>query len=349
VQEYAAGMPVTDPTAATRVGCEVQAVMLALGRARSRVQLADKLHLRSLISVNYTLHRALLHRRDLDPRDPSWLGSTPATAGSIALRRPDGELLRTPGWRRRPGPVIPAGLTGIASFPPVELLNAAETGETVFVVRAKVGDSDRGWLALVDAVENRVDDGRDMVNQCAALLTIALDLRDQEQQLMREAQSDRLTGLPNRSSFAASVDAAIARRRAEGRPAVLLFLDLDGFKQVNDSLGHHTGDRLLVGVADRLRQCLRREDVVGRFGGDEFLVLLDDVFPGPDLDQLVGRLSAAIGEPYHLGERVVGVGVSVGSAECLADTTVEQLLQEADQSMYQAKAARRGVPGHRAA
>jgi diguanylate cyclase (GGDEF)-like protein len=339
VQEYAVGLPVADASAATRVGCGVQAIMLSLGRSRSRLQLGDRLHLRSLISINYTLNRALLHRRDVEPQDPSWLGLTPATAGSIALRGPDGELVRTPGWRRHPGPAIPAGPTTVAAFPPAELLDGAEPGETVFVVKAKVGDSDRGWLALVDTVENRVEDGREMVNQCAALLTIALDLRDQEQRLKREARSDRLTGMPNRSSFIASLQAAIER----DRPAVVLFLDLDGFKRVNDSLGHHIGDRLLVSVSDRLRQCLRAEDVAGRFGGDEFLVLLDDVAPGPALDELVDRISAAICAPYHLGEQVVRVGVSIGAAECAPGTTVEQLLQEADRSMYRAKATRRGA------
>ncbi|MFI5894150.1 diguanylate cyclase domain-containing protein [Actinoplanes sp. NPDC051513] len=337
VQEYADGLPIDDAPAATRVGHGVQAVMSSLGRAHSRAQLADKLHLRSLISINYTLSMAMLHRRDVEPRDPSWLGLTPATAGSIALRGPDGELVRTPGWRRYPGTPIPAGPTTIASFPPVELLDAAEPGETVFVVRAKVGDSDRGWLALVDVVENRVEDGREMVNQCAALLTVALDLRDHEEQLLREAQSDRLTGLPNRSSFVAALEDQLTY----DRPAVVLFLDLDGFKHVNDSLGHHTGDRLLAGVADRLRQCLRAGDLAARFGGDEFLVLLDDIAPGPELDEVVGRIHDTICAPYVLGEQVVRVGVSIGSAVCVAGATAQHLLHEADLSMYDVKAARR--------
>jgi diguanylate cyclase (GGDEF)-like protein len=337
VQEYADGLPIGAAPAIGRLAHGVQAIMLSLGRSHSHAQLADKLHLRSLISINYTLNMAMLHRRDVEPRDPSWLRLTPATAGSIALRGPDGELVRTPGWRRHPGPPIPAGPTSIVSFPPVELLDAAEPGETVFVVRAKVGDSDRGWLALVDVVENRVEDGREMVNQCAALLTVALDLRDQEEQLRREARSDRLTGLPNRSSFVA----ALEDRLTDDRPAVVLFLDLDGFKHVNDTLGHHTGDRLLVGVADRLRQCLRAGDVAARFGGDEFLVLLVDIAPGPELDEVVGRIHSAICAPYALGERVVRVGVSIGSAECVAGATAQHLLQEADHSMYDVKAARR--------
>ncbi|WP_030434418.1 GGDEF domain-containing protein [Actinoplanes subtropicus] len=337
VQEYADDLPAAEAPAIARLGHGVQAIMLALGRSHSRVQLADHLHLRSLISINYTLSMAMLHRRDVEPRDPSWLGLTPATAGSIALRGPDGELVRTPGWRRHPGPPIPAGPTAIASFPPVELLDAAAPGETVFVVRAKVGDSDRGWLALVDVVENRVDDGRELVNQCAALLTVALDLRDQEERLRREARSDRLTGLPNRSAFLSTLE----NRLAYDGPAVVLFLDLDGFKHVNDTLGHHTGDHLLVGVADRLRDCLRAGDVAARYGGDEFLVLLDDLAPGPELDEAVSRIHDAICAPYVLGERVVRIGVSIGSAPCVPGSTAQHLLQEADLSMYDVKAARR--------
>jgi diguanylate cyclase (GGDEF)-like protein len=259
---------------------------------------------------------------------------TPATAGSIALRGPGGELVRTDGWRRRSGAPIPPGPTTVEAFPPAELLAAAEPGETVFVVRAKVGDSDRGWLALADTVEHRVEDGRELVNQCAALLTVALDLRDQEAQLLRAAHSDRLTGLPNRLSFTASLEAAI------GRPAALLFLDLDGFKLVNDTLGHHAGDQLLIGVAGRLRECLRAGDVAARFGGDEFLVLLDGVTPGPELDDLVTRIRGALGAPYVLGDRTARVGVSIGWADCSTGTSAEQLLQVADSAMYRAKARR---------
>jgi diguanylate cyclase (GGDEF)-like protein len=335
VQEYAAGMRLDDAESVGRVTRGVQDIVIFLGRSHNRAQLGDQLHLRSLISVNYSLSMALLHRRDADPRNPSWLSPTPAIAGSIALRGPGGELVRTPGWRRHEGPAIPAGPTSVEAFPPAELVATAGPGATVFVVRAKVGDSDRGWLGMVDAVENRVDDGRELVNQCASLLTVALDLRDQEEQLLRAAHSDRLTGLPNRSSFAASLEAVIGRG-----PFAVLFLDLDGFKQVNDTLGHHAGDLLLICVADRLQQCLRAEDVAARFGGDEFLVLLDNVTEGPALDALVERISAAICAPYQIGDQIAVVGVSIGTADGTACTTVEQLIQIADSSMYRAKAAR---------
>ncbi|MEV6299930.1 GGDEF domain-containing protein [Actinoplanes sp. NPDC051861] len=341
VQEYANGLTHDDPEAPGRIGRAVQDMIMFLGRAHSRNYFGDQLHLRSLISVNYSLSMALLHRRDADPKDPAWLAMTPATAGSIALRGPRGDLTRTPGWRRFPGPPIPGGPTRVESFPPAEVLDAAGPGDTVFVVRAKVGDSDRGWLALVDRVEHLVDDGRELVNQCAALLTVALDLRDQEAQLLRAAHSDRLTGLPNRTSFTAALEAAIGRGRF-----TVLFLDLDGFKRINDTLGHHAGDQLLVRVADRIRDSLRAGDVAARFGGDEFLVLLDGVAPGPELNVLVERLETAVSAPYRLDDEFARVGVSIGWADGAAGSTVEQLLQEADRSMYRKKAASRNPRVH---
>ncbi|MCY1144158.1 GGDEF domain-containing protein [Actinoplanes sp. Pm04-4] len=329
VQEYAAST-----TGALR---GIQDIVMFLGRSFNRLQLGDQLHLRSLISVNYDLSITLLHRREVDPRDPSWLALTPATAGAIALRDRAGDLVRTPGWRRHPGPAIPAGPTSAEAFPPDELIEATDPGKAIFVVRAKVSESDRGWLALVDRVENRVEDGRELVNQCAALLTVALDRREQEARLLWAAQSDRLTGLPNRSSFTAALPAAV------GRPGTVLFMDLDGFKQVNDTLGHHSGDELLIQVADRIRHCLRESDLAARFGGDEFVVLLRDTTPGAALNNLIDRLRTAISAPYQLGDRTAQIGVSIGYADCATGMSADQLLRDSDTSMYRAKAGRTGA------
>ncbi|MCO8275589.1 GGDEF domain-containing protein [Actinoplanes sp. TRM 88003] len=341
IQEYAAALQWDDAPSARRVDRAVLDMVLLLGRVNNHAQLGNQLHLRSLISTSYALSAALLHRRDADPRDPAWLALTPAGAGSIALRGPDGELRCTPGWRRLPGPAIPDGPISVEGFPPVEVIDAAGLEHTTFVVRAKVGDSDRGWLALVDRVENRVEDGRDLVNQCAALLTIALDLRDSEEHLRRAAHRDLLTGLPNRSSFTMSMQAAVEH----GRPFVVLFLDLDGFKRVNDTLGHHVGDELLAHVAGRIQHCLRHIDIAARFGGDEFLVLLDGMTAGPELDELIERIQTAISRPYVLSGRTARVGVSIGAAEGGPTATLERILQDADADMYRAKAAGRALRG----
>ena len=145
------------------------------------------------------------------------------------------------------------------------------------MVPAKVNASDRGLLAVVGVVESQVEDGRELVNQCAALLTVGLDLREQEQRLRRAALSDNLTGLPNRAAFLATLESAVQRAADGGPQFTVLFLDLDGFKRVNDTLGHAAGDELLVHVAKRIRGSLRASDVPSRFGGDEFLVLLPGV------------------------------------------------------------------------
>lgn len=339
IQEYARDLPDLDASATGRVAAVVQELMMVLGRANGRGLHADRSHLRSLISTQYTLHIALLYDRDSDPRDPAWLAGTPAVAATIALRGPDGDLTCTPGWRRRPGPAIPAGPITVEAFPPAELIAAAAPGETVFLVPARIKNSDRGWLAVVDTVECNVQDGREPANQCAALLTVALDLREQEEQLRRTAMSDLLTGLPNRASFTAALDAAIVAAAAGGPPFTVLFLDLDGFKRVNDTLGHAAGDQLLVRVAQRIRGCLRAEDVTARFGGDEFLVLLPGFSSGRDLDDIVARLKAAVGAPFSLDRGTVQVGVSIGTADSGRRHTAELLLHDADEAMYRAKAA----------
>ncbi|WP_433218093.1 diguanylate cyclase domain-containing protein [Dactylosporangium sp. CS-047395] len=344
IQEYAGTITGLDVAAAGRVGGRVQELMMVLGRANNGVQFADRRHLRSLISMQYTLNTALLYNRDTDPRDPSWLAATPATAAAIALRGPGGELTRGPGWRRAAGPAIPGGPTTIDAFPPAELIAAAGPGQAVVLVPAKISASDRGWLAVVDTVECDVEDGRELANQCAALLTVALDLREQEDRLRRSALSDLLTALPNRASFLATLESAVARADAGGPPFTLLFLDLDGFKKVNDTLGHAAGDELLVHVAKRIRGSLRSSDVAARFGGDEFLVLLPGVTAGLVQTEIVDRLGAAIRAPFNLAAGPVRIGISIGASTSELHRTAEQLLHDADAAMYRVKASSGWAP-----
>ncbi|MFI5909208.1 diguanylate cyclase domain-containing protein [Dactylosporangium sp. NPDC051541] len=339
IQEYVATLTDLDVPSAGRVGGRVQELMLVLGRVNNGVQFADRRHLRSLISMQYALNTALLYARDTDPRDPSWLAATPATAAAIAWRGPAGALTRGPGWRRGPGPAIPAGPTTIEAFPPAELIAAAGPGQTVVLVPAKISGSDRGWLAVVDTIECDVEDGRELANQCAALLTVAIDLREQEERLRRSALSDLLTALPNRASFLATLEAAVERAAAGGPPFAVLFLDLDGFKRVNDTLGHAAGDELLVHVARRIRGCLRPTDVPARFGGDEFLVLLPGVTDGAALAEITERLARSIRAPFNLAAGSARIGVSIGATTSDRHPTAEQLLHDADAAMYRIKAS----------
>ena len=165
-----------------------------------------------------------------------------------------------------------------------------------------------------------------------------------EDQLQRQAFHDALTGLPNRKLFMDRLRHALERtRRRRGHKVAVLFMDLDGFKIVNDSLGHETGDLLLTVVAERLERILRPEDTLARFGGDEFVVLLEEV-EGPEEAMLVAqRVTEELGRPFALEGQEIFLSVSVGIG--LGDThtkTPEYLLRDADTAMYRAKEGRSG-------
>jgi diguanylate cyclase (GGDEF)-like protein/PAS domain S-box-containing protein len=154
------------------------------------------------------------------------------------------------------------------------------------------------------------------------------------------AYSDALTGLANRASFTPALEHAVRRARRNGAKLAVLYLDLDGFKQVNDSHGHETGDRLLVEVARRLRGALRASDLLARLGGDEFVAVLEDL-PAPPAAELVARkLVAEIDRPYPIlsGGGTCRVSASVGVSLFPADAdSPRELLQRADAAMYRAK------------
>ena len=162
-----------------------------------------------------------------------------------------------------------------------------------------------------------------------------------EEMLGLAASHDPLTGLANRNGFHARLDAALAQAQRGGTPLSILYLDLDRFKAVNDTLGHEAGDRLLGQVALRLQQVARGTDVVARLGGDEFGIVLPGASAG-DAEQVAGRLLKAVQQPYQLGEQMARIGVSIGIAAYPMDGgTAEQLLRNGDSALYQAKAAGR--------
>ncbi len=168
--------------------------------------------------------------------------------------------------------------------------------------------------------------------------------RRAEAQLHRSALHDPLTGLPNRSLFKSRLEQSLrhARRRDRYRFAVL-FLDLDRFKVVNDSLGHLVGDRLLAEVASRLTTCVREVDTVARLGGDEFAILLDDIGGESDATVVAERIQEQLARPAHVGRHDLFSSVSIGIAFSSSGyETAEDALRDADIAMYRAKALGRG-------
>ena len=163
-------------------------------------------------------------------------------------------------------------------------------------------------------------------------------LHAKQQQLTHLAGHDTLTGLPNRMRFMEQLDASILKASASGEKLAVIFVDLDGFKQINDRLGHSAGDRTLVVVAQRLRAALRETDIVARLGGDEFIVLMDGVCAAQELHDVAGRVQAAMDEPIVLGAHRMTVGASMGISEFPVDGgDAEDLLGKADAAMYAAK------------
>jgi diguanylate cyclase (GGDEF)-like protein len=167
--------------------------------------------------------------------------------------------------------------------------------------------------------------------------TLLRELGHEQERLEHEASHDQLTGLFNRSAFLELVDRRVALAPEE-RCTALAFLDLDRFKEVNDAHGHVVGDLLLTEVGQRLRGAVRAGDIVGRFGGDEFTVLLGDV-PDAATARLAGeRIVAAFDDPFLVDGLVLGVGMSVGVAAVTGrSVTADELVRMADRAVYAAK------------
>jgi diguanylate cyclase (GGDEF)-like protein/PAS domain S-box-containing protein len=187
--------------------------------------------------------------------------------------------------------------------------------------------------------------GHDGAGQPARMLGVAIDVtpqRVQEELLQKLAHYDALTGLPNRVLLAQRLQDSMAQARVHGTQLGVAYLDLDGFKPVNDRLGHGAGDRLLVVVAGRLSRALRPQDCVARLGGDEFVILMPGLATHADGERLLQRVMESISSPYTLDTERVTVTASIGYTVFPSDDAdADTLLRHADQAMYAAKQAGR--------
>ena len=167
--------------------------------------------------------------------------------------------------------------------------------------------------------------------------------KDAEARISHLARYDELTELPNRVNFRDEIGRLLAVQQGADQLSALLFVDLDQFKQVNDTLGHPCGDRLLCAVADRLREMLRPEDFVARFGGDEFVVFQQNIRSNEDAAGLARRIVDRLSERYRIDNHLVEIGASIGIAMTAPDISADTLLKNADMALYRAKSDGRGT------
>jgi diguanylate cyclase (GGDEF)-like protein/PAS domain S-box-containing protein len=189
---------------------------------------------------------------------------------------------------------------------------------------------------------------RDRWGRVSGVSQVIRDITQQkasERALAYQAMHDHLTGLPNRGLLEDRMGHALERCRREGHRIGVVFFDLDHFKNVNDTAGHEVGDRLLRAVAMRLCQSVRSMDTVARMGGDEFVILCEDITDDAQLDVIVAHIMAAFANPVVLPDRQLWVSVSAGVVSGDASSSVAELLSHADAAMYQAKERARGSVG----
>lgn len=201
------------------------------------------------------------------------------------------------------------------------MVSTLQDGRSIAVTRTRMADG--GWVGT----------HQDITEQ-----------REQAQKIAHLAKHDFLTNLPNRALLHEELSSALLRVRQRGGTFAVMCLDLDRFKAVNDTLGHHDGDKLLVCVAERLRSCLRSGDVAARTGGDEFSIIQQGENQPADALAVASRIVEVLSEPYKLGDHTVIIGTSVGIAVApVHGTDGDVLLHHADLALYRAKGEGRGT------
>ena len=199
--------------------------------------------------------------------------------------------------------------------------------------KRKNGEVYPEWLTI-----NTIYDEHGNVRERVAIFSDITKNKEAEAQVWRQANFDELTGLPNRNMFRDRLDLEIRKSHRSGLAFALFFIDLDRFKEVNDTLGHETGDRLLVEAANRIDSSVREGDTVARLGGDEFTVILTDLSENAHVERVANTIIQKLAEPFRLGEELAYVSGSIGITLFPFDASQSsELLKNADQAMYYAK------------
>jgi diguanylate cyclase (GGDEF)-like protein len=228
------------------------------------------------------------------------------------------------------------GVLGLMALGLVMLLARRLTTQVLRPVRVLRDSANHLAMGELDhrVVVDRADELGDLAVSFNAM---ANAIAGSQRTLSHEANYDSLTELANRAAFNTRLEALLARPERRNGSQAVLFVDLDDFKDVNDTMGHAAGDDLLRVVAGRLTTAIRPGDLVARLGGDEFAMLLDDLLEPDDAVMVAGRVLAALAEPVQIGSQWAHVGASIGLAMRQTDSTVAALMREADVAMYAAK------------
>jgi diguanylate cyclase (GGDEF)-like protein/PAS domain S-box-containing protein len=259
------------------------------------------------------------------------------------------------------GDTVPVeGTLAGSCFSSQQLIHVEDTASHSDYTRTLASRTGIGSLVLVPLVHNGLALGAlgvsapfaqafspaalETLRLVAGLAAGAVQRAEATDRLAYAATHDALTGLSNRVHFTERLDHAIASAQRDGSNVGLLYMDLDRFKEVNDTLGHHCGDQVLVAVSERIRAVVREVDTVARLGGDEIAVVLSGMSVDSDLAETAGRIRAVLGAPVPTSGGEVTMTVSIGTARTGPEQlSGAELLSEADASMYRAKAAGVGL------
>ena len=209
---------------------------------------------------------------------------------------------------------------------------------TPIIVLSGFSDQTLAIQAVQYGAQDYLVKGQGQPELLARSIRYAIERKRAEERLTYLAQYDQLTGLVNRTLFRDRLIHAMARSKRLQQPMGLMLLDLDGFKSVNDTLGHEAGDNVLKAAANRLKECVREVDTVARMGGDEFTIILEGLAHEDDITRIAERISSSLAEPFELGSREATIGVSIGiTIYPTDDHEIDELLSHADAAMYRAK------------
>lgn len=215
----------------------------------------------------------------------------------------------------------------------LSMVQANGFAEYEVIVKKKKGEQITSWCSLT-AVSNK----EGLITSYRGIIRDITEKKRSEELIWQQANFDTLTGLPNRNMFRDCLSREMKKSDREGLLLALLLIDLDQFKEVNDTLGHVVGDLLLQDAAFRIQACIRGSDTVARFGGDEFMVLLSGINEAGQVENIAQKIVRKLTEPFQLGSEVAYVSASIGITLYPKDSTdIDSLIKNADQSMYVAK------------